>query len=226
MSAQRSIQQTRPREQEKRQQTGLARRGTDLSAVLPSLLLDPLSFLSDDPFSLVRRMQRDMNRVFAQAGIDVSGQGHDISETTWTPATEIAYQNGNLIVSAELPGLSEKDVTVEINGDFLVIRGERRIEQEQQEGGIRRTERRYGEFYRAIALPDGADTENARAEFQNGVLRVIIPVSQAESEVRQIPVQATSASSRGEQQATSTSSQGEQQQQSSTHETQGEQKAA
>jgi HSP20 family protein len=77
----------------------------------------------------------------------------------------------------------------------LIIQGERKLEKEEGDGGVRRTERRYGEFYRAIALPEGADAEHARAEFQNGVLHVTIPVPEAQSNLRQIPIQTTAASS-------------------------------
>ena len=202
MSAQRSTQLATSRgEQQRGEQRGLARR-TGVPS-LPSLLLDPLGFFDDDPFSLFRRMQRDMNRVFGQAGLAVSQRGDDFLSTTWAPATEISFRDGKLIVSSELPGLTEKDVRVEINNDFLVIQGERKFEHEEGDGGVRRTERQYGEFYRAIALPEGADVEHASAEFRNGVLQVSIPVPQAPSNVRQIPVQASSGQSQqqgGEQQ--------------------------
>jgi HSP20 family molecular chaperone IbpA len=58
------------------------------------------------------------------------------------------------------------------------------VEREEDRGDVRRTERRYGQFYRAIALPDGADAQNARAEFRNGVLQVVIPVAEAQRNVR------------------------------------------
>jgi HSP20 family protein len=167
-------------------------------------LLDPLGFFDDDPFSLMRRMQKEMNRVFSQAGLDIAGRD-DFLSTTWAPTAEIAYRGGNLIVSTELPGLTEKDVKVEINDDFLTIQGERKVVQEKTEGGIHRTERKYGEFYRAIALPEGADTEHARAEFQNGVLHVTIPVPQAQSNLREIPIQTTTASSQASEQKPVTS---------------------
>jgi HSP20 family protein len=107
------------------------------------------------------------------------------------PAIEVAEKEGNLVVSAELPGLTDQDVTVEINDDVLVIRGEREVEREEDTGQIRRTERRYGAFYRAIPLPDGAQTDKASAEFRDGVLRITVPVAQTQSNTRQIPVQAS-----------------------------------
>lgn len=216
MSAQRSTQlaPSQTRGDDRRQQSSLARQSSVLPS-LPSLLLDPLGFFDDDPFSLMRRMQREMTRVFGQAGIDGSRRSGDVLSTAWIPATEIAYRDGNLIVSAELPGLTENDVKVEVNDDFLIIRGERKMEQQENEGDVRRTERRYGEFYRAIALPEGADAQNARAEFRNGVLQVTIPVPEQQSNVREIPVQAASSQS-GQQQQSSSSQQ----------QTSGQQKAA
>ena len=213
MSAQRSNQlatsQTGTRGEQRGQEGNLVRRSAVPS--VPSLLLDPLGFFDDDSFSLIRRMQREMNRVFSQAGLDFSGRGDDVLSTAWVPTTEISYKDGKLEVSAELPGISEKDVKVEINNDFLIIQGERKFEHEEGDGGVRRTERRYGQFYRAIALPEGADAEHARAEFQNGVLRVTIPVPEAQKTNRQIPVQATTASSQtGEQRQASSEKPGEQ----------------
>jgi HSP20 family protein len=208
MSAQKSTQLATSQTGSKEEQRGLMRR-----SAMPSLpsLVDPLGSFEDDSFSLVRRMQREMNRVFSQAGLDFSGRGDDFLSTAWVPTTEIAYRDGNLVVSADLPGLTEKDVKVEINDDFLIIEGERKLEKEEGDGGVRRTERRYGEFYRAIALPEGADAEHARAEFQNGVLHVTIPVPEAQSNLRQIPIQTNAASSQAaEQKAASAEKPGQQ----------------
>lgn len=198
MSAQKSTQLATPQQSGGGEQRGLVRRSAIPS--VPSLLFDPLGFFDDDSFSLVRRMQQEMNRVFSQAGLDVFGRGDGSGNAAWVPATEIAYRDGNLVISADLPGLTEKDVKIEVNGDFLVIQGERKVEQEQNEDGVRRTERRYGEFYRAIALPDGADVEHARAEFQNGVLHVTIPAPETKSNLRQIPIEAATASSQNSEQ--------------------------
>ena len=198
MSAQRSTQLATTQRNPGTEQQGLARRSAIPS--VPSLLLDPLGFFDDDSFSLMRRMQREMSRVFSQAGLGFTDGNGDALSTAWIPPTEIAYRDGNLVVSADLPGLSEKDVKVEINGDFLVIQGERKAEQQEGDGGVRRTERRYGEFYRAIALPEGADAEHARAEFQNGVLRVTIPVPEAQRSLRQVPIETTTTSSQAPQQ--------------------------
>lgn len=177
----------------RQQSTGLARR-TVLPAV-SSLLLDPFGMFDDNPFSTLRRLQREMNRAFPQA----SGTG-DVTPAAWTPPVEVSYRDGNLVVSAELPGLSDKDVRVEINKDILTIEGERRVEEERTEGGVHMTERRYGRFYRAIALPDGADAQQAKADFQNGVLNITIPVPDAQQNQHQIPIQSSASPDQGAQQ--------------------------
>jgi HSP20 family protein len=177
----------------RQQSTGLARR-----AVLPavsSLLLDPFGLFDDNPFSTLRRLQKEMNRAFPQ----VSGTS-DVTSTAWTPPVEVSYRDGNLLVSAELPGLSDKDVRVEINNDMLTIEGERRVEEEKTEGGVHMTERRYGRFYRAITLPEGANAEQAKAEFQNGVLLITVPVPETQKNQRQIPIQSNASSDRSGQQ--------------------------
>jgi HSP20 family protein len=170
-------------------------------------MLDPFGFFDDNPFSLLRRMQREINRASPQ-----SGGNTDTTLSAWAPPVEVSYNNGNLVVSAELPGLSAEDVKIEVNNDVLSIEGERKVEEEKTEGGVHLTERRYGRFYRAIALPEGADVQKAKADFQNGVLRITVPVQQMQQNQRQIPIE-PSGSSQGQ----STSSAQSQTTGSSTH---------
>jgi HSP20 family protein len=196
MSEQNATQSSKSRQ--KNPTRSLARLGSVPS--VPSLLLDPLSIFGDSPFSLFNNMQQELSRAFGQQGrTHQLAQTDDFGAVVWAPAVELAIRDGNLVVSAELPGLSEEDVTIEVNDDVLIIRGERSVEHEEAEGGIRRTERRYGQFYRAIALPDGADAEKARAEFQNGVLQITVPLAQ--SKLKQIPIQASSSTQSAQAQA-------------------------
>jgi HSP20 family protein len=152
----------------------------------------PVQFLAN-PFSAMRRMQDDMDRMFAQAlggGLMSAGETGDTGSglATWSPAIEVKERGNELVVCAELPGLKPEDVHVEMNEDALVIHGERRQEQSSDEGGVHRTERRYGQFYRAIPLPDGANGEQAKAAFNNGVLEVTVPLPEKRSHTRQIPI--------------------------------------
>jgi HSP20 family protein len=124
-----------------------------------------------------------------------------LEELAWVPPVEVRESDGNLVVSAELPGLSENDVRVEATPDGLVIQGERRQEYTGEEGGVRRSERVYGQFYRLIPLPDGADIENARANFENGVLQVTIPVPESQQNRRQIPISGGQGQGQGQSQS-------------------------
>jgi HSP20 family protein len=143
-----------------------------------------------DPFSMFRSMYDEMNRALATSGNrNVSGS-RDQSDTlaAWVPAIEIEQRDGKYIVSAELPGIEEGDVTVEVDDDMLIIQGERQYSHEETEGGIRRTERRYGQFYRAIPLPEGVNPNQAEARIGSGVLEVSFPLAESQNQRKQIPV--------------------------------------
>ena len=99
-------------------------------------------------------------------------------------------RDGNLVVSAELPGLNKEDVKVEVTADGLIIQGERKREHEEDRGGVHRSERSYGSFYRSIPLPEGANIEQAKAQFNNGVLEVRVPIPKSQQKTRQIPIEA------------------------------------
>jgi HSP20 family protein len=154
-----------------------------------------------DPFSMFRSISEEMNRMLSPSGARTGNGPREGSEAlvAWVPTIEIEQRDGKYIVSAELPGIEEGDVTVEVDDDTLVIQGERQYAHEETEGGIRRTERRYGQFYRAIPLPDGVDPNQAEARIDNGVLEVSFPVTQAQNERKQIPVTTGSQKASGSQ---------------------------
>jgi HSP20 family protein len=160
---------------------GLAQRGT----------YDPLGFsvfpvdflptpFSMNPFAMLRRMTQDMDRAS-------SARGADRPVAAWAPTIEItATDDNNIVIRAELPGLKPEEVKIEVVDDALVIEGERKFEQEDARS--HRTERMYGRFYRVIQLPEGADVEQARARFQDGMLEVTVPVKEPQSSRREIPI--------------------------------------
>jgi HSP20 family protein len=126
-----------------------------------------------------------MDRAFSSS----FGLGRWLGDSgTWAPPVEVRERNGNLEISAELPGMSKDDVKVECTDSGVVIEGEKRQEQESDEGGYHRSERVYGRFYRLIPLPEGADPDKAKAEFSNGVLHVRVPLSETHRKSRQIPI--------------------------------------
>ncbi len=190
------------RESGSSQQPGIARSqqgGGGVARSSPagiSYIPSPAEFFAN-PFAAMRRMHEDMDRIFAQAlggtggGLMSGGEtgaGSAGSLATWSPAIEVKQKGNNLTVCAELPGLKPDEVHVEVNEDALIIEGERRNEMSSDEGGVHRTERRYGRFHRAIPLPEGANTEDARAEFRDGMLEVTVPLPQQQTRRRQIPI--------------------------------------
>jgi HSP20 family protein len=168
---------------ESRSQGGLQRRG---EAGLPSFFRnDPLELFSMSPFTLMRRLTEDMDRMFSGFG------GHAGSEMrNWAPPIEVRENQGNLVIATELPGLNKEDVKVEETDEAVVIQGERKRERQDDSGGIHRSERYYGSFYREIPLPQGAKAEEAKAQFNNGVLEVTVPIPESQRRTRQVPIEA------------------------------------
>jgi HSP20 family protein len=158
------------------------------------LMLAPGDFFRVTPFSLMRRMTEEIDRVFHEYALGGSGNG---GKPVWAPAIEIAERDGNLEVRAELPGLKPSEVKVEVTDDAIILQGERKVECDETKGGVHLTERHYGNFYRSIPLPEGADSENVRAKFENGVLELTVPMRQQQKKTREIPIEASSQSSAG-----------------------------
>ena len=134
------------------------------------------------PFAMMRRLTEEMDRAFA------SSFGLSRESGAWSPAIDVREREGNLEIDAELPGLNKEDVRVECTDEGIIIEGEKKREEQKEEGGWRRTERSYGHFYRMVALPEGAQTDKAKAEFKDGVLRVRVPLSEQQRKSRQIPI--------------------------------------
>jgi HSP20 family protein len=132
------------------------------------------------PFSLMRRMMDDLDRMFEEFAFEAGGPttgGREIPSLrsrreAFVPSLDVFEREGNLVVRADLPGLSKDDVRVEVTDDELVIEGERRHEREVEGSGMYRAERVYGTFRRVVPLPEGVDPGSAEARFDNGVLEV------------------------------------------------------
>jgi len=170
--------------------TGLQRRG-----YVPSIFtLGPRDFFTTSPLGLMRRFADEMDRAFSNLG-NLTATANE--EAGWMPAIEVRQTDNNLIVSAELPGLTENDVKVETTSEGLVIQGERQREYSGEEGGVQRSERSYGRFWRLVPLPEGANIELAKASFENGVLQVVIPIPESQQKRRQIPISGSAQTSGG-----------------------------
>jgi HSP20 family protein len=176
-------QEERGRGAERRPQGGeLSRRG---EMGFPSLWRSPDELFSLSPFTLMRRLTEDLDRMFSGFG---AGGGREMG--VLAPPVDVRESNGNLVVTTELPGLSKDDVQVEVEQDRLIIRGERKREQEENREGVHRSERYYGAFYREIPLPDGVKADQAKAQFNNGVLEITMPIAEEQRRKRAIPIEA------------------------------------
>jgi HSP20 family protein len=139
-------------------------------------------------FGMMRRLSDEMDHLFEGFGMPRAfGARRD---DAWMPAMETFVRDGAFVLRADLPGLSEKDVTVEVAGDLLTLKGERKQEHEVKRDDYFATERTYGTFLRSLKLPDGAKGEGATATFKNGVLEVAVPMAKtpAVEETRKVAV--------------------------------------
>jgi len=107
----------------------------------------------------------------------------------FAPRLDVVERESELLVNAELPGLEEKDFSLEVHGNVLTLRGEKRSEHEERKQGWHWNERSYGSFRRVVELPVEVDADKASASFKNGVLTVTLPKAES-AKVRNIPVNA------------------------------------
>lgn len=169
---------------QRQQGSGLARRET----YFPSLFsLSPRDFFTASPFELMRRFTEEMDHAFESFGLSQGFAGNEMN--MWRPPIEVLHREGNLVVRAELPGLSKEDVKVEMTDNGLIIQGERKREREEDSDNFYRSERSYGRFYRLIPLPEDANVEQVRAQFNNGVLEVLVPVPERTTNRREIQIE-------------------------------------
>ncbi len=162
-------------------QTGLAHR----EQAWPSLM-------TGSPFTFMRRFSEEMDRLFEDFGFgrgwlaptfgrDLFPRGFgELGQSVWSPQVEMFEREGQLVLRADLPGLTKDDVKVEVTDGAINISGERKSEHEERDEGYYRSERSYGSFYRSVPLPEGVNADDARASFRNGVLEVVMQAPQRE----------------------------------------------
>lgn len=112
----------------------------------------------------------------------------------YAPAVDLVESEGHFLLRADLPGMSDGDVSVEVNDNTLTISGERKAQREQNERGWYRIERSFGRFSRSLTLPEGVDPEKIEAHFDKGVLEVQIPKPE-QRQPRRVAIQSHDAQS-------------------------------
>ena len=160
----------------------------------------PMSPWRDSPFSLMDRFADEMDRIFENFGFGHGrlapfvGRGFgqrafgEGGMQTWSPSIEVFEREGHLVVRADLPGIDRDNVKIDVDDNALTISGERKQEQERHEQGFYHTERSFGSFYRSIPLPEGANPDEAEANFRDGVLEITIPVPERQQRRRSIQI--------------------------------------
>ncbi len=127
-----------------------------------------------DPFRDLLTLREKMNRLFEDV-VTARGQEKEFISSAWNPAVDIYESENQLVLTAEIPGVDEKDVEIKIEDNTLSIKGERRFETERKEENYHRLERSYGSFYRTFTLPNYVDQDKIHAEHENGVLKITMP---------------------------------------------------
>jgi len=142
-----------------------------------------------EPFHNVMSVQDRMNRIFDEAFRGQRGGAEDdwALGGNWAPPVDIFEHEGNIVLRAELPGVSPEDVDIRVENNVLALRGERKFDSELKREDFHRVERAYGSFNRSFTLPNVVDTAKIQAEYKDGILQVTLPQKE-EAKPKQISI--------------------------------------
>jgi HSP20 family protein len=133
-----------------------------------------------EPARELNTIQSEMNRLFNTFFDSSPGAGNGgTGVRRWIPAMDLVEAEGEYVLRADLPGLSEDDFKIELDGNVLTVSGERKVEHEHEGKGYYRFERSYGSFSRSLTLPEGVEADAVKANFDQGVLEVRIAKPEA-----------------------------------------------
>lgn len=127
-----------------------------------------------DPFGNANKLQDRINRMFEDIFPGTSENG-DFSACTWKPVVDIYEAGDGIVITADLPGVEKNDVSIEVKGNVLVLKGERRVDSDAGKEKYFCKERCHGTFFRAFTLKTAVLPEKIMANFKNGVLTIRIP---------------------------------------------------
>jgi HSP20 family protein len=149
-----------------------------------------------DPLREVAAIQNELRRSLETMfrGIDPSAQSEG-ADRTWLPAVDVKETNKELQLSFDLPGMSEDDISIEVQDNVLTVSGQREERRDERGEGFRRMERRFGSFARSFPLPAGVSENQIKANYDNGVLEIRVPKPKAQ-EPRRVQIGAAEAGSK------------------------------
>jgi HSP20 family protein len=138
-----------------------------------------------NPWSEVMTLKQEMDRLFGMQMPDVLRS----EQRSWTPRIDMRETETDYVIDADLPGVSKDDIAVSVEGQALIITGERKVEDTRDADGWRHVERAFGRFQRAFQLPTAVKVDGIEAQYRDGVLSVHVPKAD-EAKTRRIDVKA------------------------------------
>jgi HSP20 family protein len=134
-----------------------------------------MALLRWEPVAELNTIQNEMNRLFNTFFDQSAPTSRSGGTGRWMPPMDLLETTEHYVLRADLPGLSDGDVNIELQDNVLTVSGERNAEHEQRQEGYHRLERAFGAFSRSLTLPDGVDPDAVQAHFDRGVLEIRIP---------------------------------------------------
>jgi HSP20 family protein len=128
-----------------------------------------------EPLRELSSLQTEMNRLFNTAFDAPATPGNGGTMRRWVPAMDLLETADHFVLRADLPGMTQEEVKIELEDSTLTVSGERKSEHEDKQEGYYRVERAFGTFSRSLTLPKGIDAEAVTASFENGVLEIRVP---------------------------------------------------
>ena len=148
--------------------------------------------IAPTPFGLLRQMTSELDRMFDDPWTIRWPALQIGKETMWSPKVDVFEKDNRLITRVDLPGVKKEDMSVEVADGQLQLSGVRKNETEAKNDNVYRCECEYGQFFRAVPLPQGVTANDVKATFENGVLEVSMPLP-AKTNGRKVPIQETPA---------------------------------
>jgi HSP20 family protein len=149
------------------------------------------------PFREVASLQNRRNSLFQDFSPSLGAQNESLTTAGFVPPVDVYEDEHKIVLKLEVPGIKQEDLDVRLENNTLTVRGERKFEKEEKEDNFHRIERRYGAFSRAFTLPTSVDSENVKAEYDSGVLKLELN-KRAEAKPKQIKIGVGSAGASAE----------------------------
>ncbi len=125
-----------------------------------------------DPFADFLDLRDEINHLFSHA---LTRTTPALAEVKWAPAIDLAIKNGNVVLTADIPGLSRDDIDISVQNNVLTLKGQKKREKETKEENYYSLERTFGSFQRTIELPTDVDSSKVKAAYRDGVLEIVLP---------------------------------------------------